>query len=364
MAIVISNIKTTPVLVPFRHPPVTASGAIGELPLVLLDVETDVGVTGHAYLFVFLKSMLKPTMSCVAAIEELVRGMNADPEQVDPLLRQQLRLLDTHGILGQVLAGLDMALWDIRAKSEELSLAKVLGDPKEYVKAYNSCGLWLEKGDPEKLADQAQELLAEGDFSAVKLRLGYETFKEDLAAVRSVKRSCGDAIDLMSDFNQGLDCKEALSRCQALDGEGLYWIEEPVRYDDYHGSSAVAAAVDTPIQTGENLLNPLEFQKALKAKAADFYMLDVQRIAGVSGWRAAVTLPEAESIPVSTHLFPEISIHLMATTNNADWLEYVDWASPIIREPTVASGGKVQVPTTVGNGIQWNDEAVARYQVE
>ena len=54
MAIVISNIKTTPVVVPFRHPPVTASGAIGELPLVLLDVETDVGLTGHAYLVVFL----------------------------------------------------------------------------------------------------------------------------------------------------------------------------------------------------------------------------------------------------------------------------------------------------------------------
>jgi mandelate racemase len=93
-------------------------------------------------------------------------------------------------------------------------------------------------------------------------------------------------------------------------------------------------------------------------------MLDVQRIAGVSGWRAAVTLPEAESIPVSTHLFPEISIHLMATTNNAGWLEYVDWASPVIREPIVASGGKVQVPTTVGNGIEWDDEAVVRYRVE
>ena len=68
---VITNIKTTPVLVPFRYPPVTASGAISELPLVLLDVETNVGLTGHAYLFVFLKSMLKPTIGCVAAVEEL-----------------------------------------------------------------------------------------------------------------------------------------------------------------------------------------------------------------------------------------------------------------------------------------------------
>ncbi len=164
----------------------TASGAISKLPLVLLDVETDAGLTGHAYLFVFLKSMLKLTMGCVVAIEEVVWGMIADPEQVDPLLRQRLLLLDIHGILGQVLAGLDMALWDIRAKSEDLALAKVLGDPREYVKTYNCCGLWLEKGDPEKFADQAQELLAEGDFSAVKLRLGYETFKEDLAVVRAV----------------------------------------------------------------------------------------------------------------------------------------------------------------------------------
>ena len=364
MTALISGIKTTPVLVPFKRPPVTASGSVSELPLVLLDLETDAGLIGRAYLFVFQKSMLKPTMGCVAAIEELIQGMSADPEQVDPLLRRRLRLLDIHGILGQALSGVDMALWDIRAKSEGLSLATVLGKQRDYVQAYNSCGLWLEKDDPEKLADQAQELLAEGGFSAVKLRLGYESFKDDLAAVRAVKRSCGDTVDLMSDFNQGLDQNEALRRCQALDGEGLYWIEEPVRYDDYHGSAAVAAAVKTPIQTGENLLNPLEFQKALQARAADFYMLDVQRIAGVSGWRTAVALPDAANIPVSTHLFPEVSIHLMAATDNAHWLEYVDWASPVIREPIVASGGKVQVPTSVCNGIEWDEGAVAHYRVE
>ena len=363
MTAVISGIKTTPVLVPFRRPPVTASGSVNEFPLVLLDLETDAGLIGRAYLFAFKKSMLKPTIACVAAIEELVQGMKADPEQVDPQLRRQLRLLDIHGILGQVLAGLDMALWDIRAKSEGLSLAAVLGQQRDYLQTYSSCGLWLGKDGPEKLADQAQELLAEGGFSAVKLRLGYESFKDDLAAVRAVKRSCGDTVHVMSDFNQGLDKDEALLRCQALDGEGLYWIEEPVRYDDYHGSAEIAAAVETPIQTGENLLNPLEFQKALQAGAADFYMFDVQRIAGVSGWRAAVTLPDAANIPVSTHLYPEISIHLMAATNNAHWLEYVDWASPVIREPTVVSDGKVYVPTTVGNGIEWNDDAVARYRV-
>ena len=96
---VITNIKTTPVLVPFRYPPVTASGSISELPLVLLDVETNVGLTGHAYLFVFLKGMLKPTIGCVAAVEELVKGMSADPKHVDPILRRRLELLDIHGIL-------------------------------------------------------------------------------------------------------------------------------------------------------------------------------------------------------------------------------------------------------------------------
>ncbi|GIS90516.1 MAG: hypothetical protein CM1200mP20_05570 [Pseudomonadota bacterium] len=120
MTAVISAIKTTPVLVPFKRPPVTASGSVNELPLVLLDVETDAGITGHAYLFVFLPSMLKPTVDCVAAVEELVQGMTADPEQADPMLRKRLRLLDIHGILGQVLAGLDMALWDIQAKTREL----------------------------------------------------------------------------------------------------------------------------------------------------------------------------------------------------------------------------------------------------
>ncbi len=90
---------------------------------------------------------------------------------------------------------------------------------------------------PEAVADEAEKLLA-GGFRAVKLRLGYPTLQQDLAAVRAVRRRIGDAIDLMVDYNQALSLVEALERGRALDAEGnIYWLEEPIRHDDYAGNA-------------------------------------------------------------------------------------------------------------------------------
>jgi len=91
-------------------------------------------------------------------------------------------------------------------------------------------------------AAQALEL-AEGGFRAIKVRLGYPTIAADIAVVRAVRRAVGDAMTLMSDYNQALSPAEAEQRARALDAEGLAWIEEPVRFDDYAGCARVAAAV-------------------------------------------------------------------------------------------------------------------------
>ncbi|MGL1668928.1 enolase C-terminal domain-like protein, partial [Vibrio parahaemolyticus] len=82
-------------------------------------------------------------------------------------------------------------------------------------------------------ADEAEALL-EGGFGAVKLRLGRADFGQDLAAVRAVRRRLPNDIELMVDFNQALTFGEAMHRCRLLDAEGIYWIEEPIRHDDYH----------------------------------------------------------------------------------------------------------------------------------
>jgi mandelate racemase len=146
-----------------------------------------------------------------------------------------------------------------------------------------------------------------------------------------------------------------------LDDEGLYWIEEPVRHDDYAGCAKVAQAVRTPIQIGENMLGPADLRKALEAQAMEFVMPDVQRIGGVTGWMRAAALAQAQGMEMSSHLFPEISAHLLAATPTCHWLEYMDWASPILREPVVVRDGFVQPAAGPGCGVEWDEEALARF---
>jgi mandelate racemase len=353
----IRALRVRPVLAPIRRPPVSASGAIPKAPLVLFDLETDQGVTGRSYVFGFAPWALAPIVGCAQGLFAMVKDDPLAPLDLEAKLRRQLALLDSPGLVGLALAGIDMAAWDALARARGVPLVTLLGGAPRPVPAYNSTGLWIQP--VESLADEAEALLAEG-YTAIKLRLGRENFARDLAAVRSVKKRIGEAT-LMCDFNQRLTVNEALSRCRALDGEGLYWIEEPVRHDDYEGYARIAAATATPIQTGENLVNTFEMARAIALRSLDFVMPDVQRIGGVTGWLRAAALAHAHGIEMSSHLFPEFSLHLLGVTPTGHWLELMDWAAPLLEEPLRVKDGFARIPDRPGAGIEWDEAAVARY---
>jgi mandelate racemase len=191
--------------------------------------------------------------------------------------------------------------------------------------------------------------------------VGRDDLAQDLAAVRAVKQRVGDRATVMCDFNQRLTVSEAIRRARALDGEGLYWIEEPVRHDDYEGYARIAAETATPIQTGENLVDTFDMARAIALRSLDFVMPDVQRIGGVTGWLRAAALAHAHGIEMSSHLFPEFSLHLLGVTPTCHWLEFMDWAAPLLREPVQVKGGVARIPDRPGAGIEWDEEAVARY---
>src|SRR5262249_14228784 len=155
-----------------------------------------------------------------------------------------------------------------------------------------------------------------------------DDFAQDLAAVRAVKQRIGERATLMCDFNQRLTVSEALRRGRALDGEGLYWIEEPIRHDDYEGYAQIAAQVATPIQTGENLVDPCERARAIPLRSLDFVRPAAQRSGGVPGWLRAAALAHAHGIEMSSPLSPEFSFPLLGVTPPCHWLEFMDWAAP------------------------------------
>jgi mandelate racemase len=355
----IRNIRARPVLVPFKRPPVSASGTIPGATLVLIDLETEAGIIGRSYVFGFAPWTLKPIVGCLEGLAAMIKGDACAPLELEAKLRRQVKLLDSPGLVGIALSGLDMAAWDALAQAQGVPLVKLLGGHPRPVRAYNSCGLWIQPVD--KLADEAEQLAADGGFSAVKLRIGRDDPARDLAAVRTVKKRVGERITVMSDFNQRLSVNEAILRGRLLDDEGLYWIEEPVRHDDYEGYARICAELQTPIQTGENLANTYEMTQAIALASLDYVMPDVQRIGGVTGWLRAAALAHAHGIEMSSHLFPEFSCHLLAVTPTCHWLEYMDWAAPVLEQPFEVKEGHVAIPDRAGVGITWDEAAVKRY---
>jgi mandelate racemase len=163
--------------------------------------------------------------------------------------------------------------------------------------------------------------------------------------------------------NQGLTLAEALQRCHMIDDHGLAWIEEPIVYDNLDGYTRLAAELKTPLQIGENFYGPREMHKALQRRACDLVMPDFMRIGGVTGWMRAAAIAGAAGIPISTHLYPEVAAHVMRVTETAHWLEWQDWADPILQQPYAINDGHLHIPDVPGVGIEWNEDAVAAHQI-
>jgi mandelate racemase len=337
----------------------TSAQTIRVAPLLLIDLETEEGVTGRTYLFCYLPLGTQLLMRVIDEIASLIKGDAVAPVEIAAKLARKFRLINSSGILSMANAGVDAACWDALAVAAGLPLANFLGGALKQIPAYNSNGLGLMS--PQAASDEAEKLL-EGGFRAVKLRLGYPTLDEDLAVTRAVRKRLSDAVEIMADYNQALSVEDALERGRALDGEGLSWIEEPIQNDDYAGCAKIAHELTTPIQIGENFQGPPAMQSAIAAHAADYMMPDLSRIGGVTGWQRAASLAASSRIKLSTHLFPEVSVHMLACSPTAHWLEYVDWAAPILAEPLRVIGGVATPPNRPGAGIAWNAEAVARFR--
>jgi len=348
------------VQVPMRIPLQTSVGTIGVAPLALIDLHTREGVTGRTYLFCYTPLVLKPVCELLHNLASQLEGLNLAPLDINRQLQSRFRLLGSKGVVGMALAGIDMAAWDALARSQGQPLARLLGASLHDIPAYNSCGLGLM--GPDLAPAEAASLVASG-FSAIKVRLGYPDLATDIQVVRAVRSAIGDGVRLMSDYNQALSVPEAERRVRALSGEGLEWIEEPCLAHDYSGYARVRSVSACPIQMGENWWGPAEMACCLMAGASDLGMPDAMKIGGVTGWLQAAALAEAAGMPISTHLFPEVSVHLMAATPTRHWLEYVDWASPILSHPVDILDGRARIRDEPGTGIDWNESAVRRYQV-
>jgi len=355
----IRDIRVRAVAAPMKRPLQTSIALVGVAPLLLIDLQTDGGIVGRSYLFAVGRHNLAPLAKLVEAMAEMLKGDALAPFDIEKKLRARYALLGVHNVVLFAMSGIDMAAWDALGQALDQPLARLLGATPRPVPAYNSKGLGLL--EINKLEKEATELVGEG-FKAIKLRLGRPDARDDLKALKAVRKAIGPDVSLMIDFNQGLSVAEALKRGRMIDAEGgVDWIEEPIRADDFAGCARVAREIDTPIQLGENFMGPEQMAQALAAGACDYVMPDAERIGGVTGWMRAAALAQGAGLEMSSHLFPEVSCHLLAATPTCHWLEFVDWAEPILQQPLEVKNGMVAPLEGPGAGMTWDEKAVERF---
>ena len=353
----IRGVKARGVVVPLKRPVKTAFGVIDSGPLVLIDVETDQGVTGRTYIFAYSKMTLRPLVHLIEEIGRELVGKPVAPFDLMQAMDAKFRLLGWQGLVGMAVSGLDMACWDVLGQMAGRPLAELLGGSVKAIKAYDSYGVVDPVADERAL----RRSLDQG-FKGIKIKGGDGDAANDERVVKGVRTLLGPDIALMIDFNQSLDPAEATRRIARLAPYDLHWIEEPVPQENLSGHAKVRETSPTPIQAGENWWFPRGFAEAIAAGASDFIMPDVMKVGGVTGWLQVAGQADAASIPMSSHLFAEVSAHLLAVTPTAHWLEFLDFAGTILANPAEIVDGAVTARGP-GLGIAWNEPAIAKYLV-
>ena len=350
-------VETKAIVLPLPQPIGSALGTIARLGCILVTVRTDQGIAGENLVFTLHDRRTKVLRQMVDDLADMIVGQDAGHiAGFWARAWKDINFLGHKGVAVMGISAIDGALWDALGKVAGLPLYRLLGGARDRVPVYHSGGLWLSLSTDE-LVRQAESFLAQG-FRAMKMRLGSPDPADDIARVRAVREAVGPDIALMADANQGLTEMQAIRLGRELEAFRLTWFEEPLPAWDVEGLARVAAALDTPIASGETEYTRYGFRRMLELRSADILMPDLQRVGGVSEFMRVGHLAESHDVAISSHLFPEMSIQLLGALSNAIYLEYMPWFSDLYTERLVFADGDAVVPERPGWGFTFNQDFI------
>jgi len=332
---------------------------------VILRLGTDQGIEGIGMTY-FGGALTGALKTAVDALGSLTIG--EDPLRIEAIvhkLRAAAGTAGPGGIFTLALAAIDIALWDIRGKAFNQPLSRLIGGFRDRVPTYASGALM--RAFPLDHVEKAAVLLAEKGFRQMKTQLalpGDTNPEREVERIRVIRRAVGPEIDLMCDINQRWDVRQAISIGTRIEEYHLFWLEDVVAHDDYPGLAAVSEALATPVAAGEYVYGTVPFRHMLEARAIDIVMIVVLRAGGIAQWLKIAGMAEAFNLPVVNHLYPEISVHLVAAVPNGLTVEYMPWSAAIFEEVPQPVKGELRVPDKPGLGLKFDAAAIKRYGVD
>ena len=287
-------------------------------------------------------------------------GRPAHPELLWDEAWRHLHEAGGGGITTIALAGLDLALWDLRAKTAGTSVAGLLGRRTERVPAYGS-GVNLHY-ELDALVEQAERWVATG-YRGAKMKVGSPDLERDLERVAAVREVLGPDRWLAVDANQRWDLPSAERAIRALQRFDLHWIEEPLRADDLTGYASLRRRIDVPLACGENLHTLYRYREFVAAEAVDILQPNIVRVGGITPFLRIAQLARSSSRTLAPHLLPDLSAQLAATLPGTVWVEEVEDAGlealGFVTEPTPVRrvGDELEVGERPGLGLSFLAES-------
>lgn len=359
----VTGLKLIPADVPFEKPVHAANWVIKSAGVVAVLVETDAGIVGEGLVFSLNAARLKVLAEGVRSFEPLLIGL--DPAFSGAFLSaalKDIRFFGHKSSLVMSLSGIEAALWDIRAKAAGLPMHKLIGAVRDSVPVYWSGGLWIGMSIDE-LQREAEAVVNAG-YRAMKARTSRGDVEVMAHRVKAIREAVGPDVQLMVDSNQTLDVAGALKLARRLAEYDLTWFEEPVPYYDHAAEAEIAAASPIPIASGESEFLSVGMQEMIDRRCAHTLMPDLQRMGGIAEFVKSGHLAEHKGIAISSHLFTEMSIGLLAAVENATWLEYMPWFEGAYADRLTIKDGHVRVPDRPGHAVGLDLVALARHRLD
>jgi len=339
-----------------------ASGLMRGFDMVMVRITDSDGATGTGY--TVMHEGQGPAIAAI--VDNVFAGLlqDQDPGLIE---RHWQAMWHRHHYAGRggpvsfAIAAVDTALWDLRGRTLQQPLWRLLGGHDPRVPAYAGN---IDLNFPLDELLEGASRSREAGFRSIKMRLGRPTLAEDLSRVAAMREHLGDEIELMADANEAWRVDQALRAAQALREFDLVWLEEPIRPDDFAGYAHLRAHGGVPIAAGENLHTIAEFAGLIAAGGVDFPEPDLTTCGGITPFMKVARLAEAFNLPVISHGAHDLHVHLLAACANAAYPEvHAFGLERFMAEPMVLQDGVAIAPERPGHGIDFDLDALAVHRV-
>ena len=349
--------------------------SLGHRNIPFVKVHTDEGIYGIGEAYSCGPD--KATVEIIRYFEEWLMGR--DPREIEGLWQLMYAGSRFPGgsVVNAAISGIEHALWDIAGKAAGVPVYRLLGGKcRNKIRVYQNPG----GSSPEEMADNAVAIIEKYGYTAIKIGPmppGYyekpwnQVVREAVARVEAVRKVVGDDIDIGLDPHATIfEPSRALELCQALKPYNPFFIEEPLRPENYDALAKLSQHVDVTLATGEMLYTRYEFRELLKLQAVEIIQPDICLTGGILEMKKIAAMAEAHYVSVAPHnpcgpVANAVNTHFAASTQNFLILEYKADDDPvrsdIVDAPMKLVDGYVEIPETPGLGIDLNEEAMAKY---